>query len=552
MDKMNIGCSTLALLAALGCAPACATVPQIARLADRSLEQLGGIVVTSISRPETRLADAAASIFIINAEDIRRSGAGSLPEALRLAPNLQVGRVDARNHAITVRGFNSPFENKLLVPINGCRLYTPRSFGAFLDGQDLILDHAERIEVISGPDRHDGGLTLQGDGYHGDPHQPGTTDIRIAANLLGRLNQTLAHRSNLRLQVYLDPAQRDQPRAYKETINTLDLKFQHVVPLAQTHRLVWGSEYRYTRDRVQNDAAFAFLSGPLNMHLGNGFVQGEVELCNNLRLTTGTKLAHNSYTGLQSLPIVRVAWTPATNHSIWDSASRTVRAPSRIDRAFFAATGPTIADRVSRFTVVGSPHVVSEVAQELEIGYRAQPGSAVSYSLTAFYSIYDKLRMLEPNPAGFGSIFSNEAQGTARGTGMRSRWRVADSWRPAGGLITQWIDPQLKPGSAEPSGSAGLANNDPSHYRMPRSSYDISDTKQLAVAAGHAGALPRSAVPAYHSMNARFDWKLRPDPKLSMVGQHLPDSSQVEFGAAPARSEFDRSLFLKMLWRLWT
>jgi hypothetical protein len=53
-------------------------------------------------------------------------------------------------------------------------------------------------------------------------------------------------------------------------------------------------------------------------------------------------------------------------------------------------------------------------------------------------------------------------------------------------------------------------------------------------------------------MNARFDRKLRPDPKLSMVGQHLPDSSQVEFGAAPARSEFDRSLFLKMLWRLWT
>eukprot|EP01034_Spumella_vulgaris_P014047 gene14047-17942_t len=79
-----------------------------------SLEQLSNIVVTSVSRQETRLGTAAASLYIISASDIRRSGVHSLPEALRLAPNLQVARIDARQYAITARGFNTDLVNKLL------------------------------------------------------------------------------------------------------------------------------------------------------------------------------------------------------------------------------------------------------------------------------------------------------------------------------------------------------------------------------------------------------------------------------------------------------
>lgn len=84
-----------------------------------SLEQLSDVVVTSASRQEERLANAAASIYIISATDLARSGVLTLPEALRLAPNLQVARVDARNYAITARGFNGAFQNKLLVPTDG-------------------------------------------------------------------------------------------------------------------------------------------------------------------------------------------------------------------------------------------------------------------------------------------------------------------------------------------------------------------------------------------------------------------------------------------------
>jgi iron complex outermembrane receptor protein len=135
----------------LACATAQATTAIDSDLADLSIEQLSNIVITSVSRQEERLNNAAASIYIISANEIRRSGVRSLPEALRLAPNLQISRVDARNYAVTARGFSSPFENKLLVLIDGRSVYSPLFSGVFWDAQDVVMEDIERIEVISGP-----------------------------------------------------------------------------------------------------------------------------------------------------------------------------------------------------------------------------------------------------------------------------------------------------------------------------------------------------------------------------------------------------------------
>ncbi|MBW8902170.1 MAG: TonB-dependent receptor plug domain-containing protein, partial [Massilia sp.] len=139
------------LLAALAAPLAGATTLSTQDMLDLSLEQLSNIVITSVSRQEGRLSTAPASLYIISAADIRRSGARSLPEALRLAPNLQVARVDARNYAVTARGFNSAFENKLLVLIDGRSVYTPLFSGVFWDAQDVVMEDIARIEVISGP-----------------------------------------------------------------------------------------------------------------------------------------------------------------------------------------------------------------------------------------------------------------------------------------------------------------------------------------------------------------------------------------------------------------
>ncbi len=131
--------------------------PRSRDLADLSIEELGNIQVTSVSKHAERLLDAPASIFVITGEDIRRSGATRLPEALRLAPNLEVARANASSYAISARGFNNTVDNKLLVLIDGRTVYTPLFSGVFWDAQDVMLEDVERIEVISGP-----GATLWG------------------------------------------------------------------------------------------------------------------------------------------------------------------------------------------------------------------------------------------------------------------------------------------------------------------------------------------------------------------------------------------------------
>src|SRR5207244_10331472 len=122
-----------------------------------TLEQLMNLEVTSVSRRPEKLSQAASAIQVITQDDIRRSGASSLPEALRLATNLQVAQVDSRQWAISARGFNSTTANKLLVLIDGRTVYTPLYSGVFWDVQDVPLGDVDRIEVISGP-----GATLWG------------------------------------------------------------------------------------------------------------------------------------------------------------------------------------------------------------------------------------------------------------------------------------------------------------------------------------------------------------------------------------------------------
>src|SRR3989449_7459116 len=149
----------IATIAALAAFAANAQTGKPSDLADLSLEELANLEVTSVSRRAERLSDAPASIFVITGDDIRRSGATSIPEALRLAPNLEVARVDSRQYAISARGFNQPsaIANKLLVLIDGRTVYTPLFSGVFWDAQDTLLEDVDRIEVISGP-----GATLWG------------------------------------------------------------------------------------------------------------------------------------------------------------------------------------------------------------------------------------------------------------------------------------------------------------------------------------------------------------------------------------------------------
>jgi len=637
---MNNVCRAVFIAASVLAVPSHAVGTPQDDISSLSLEDLSNIRVTSVSRRSESAFDAAASIYVISADSIKRAGVSTLPEALRLAPNLQVARVDARNYAVTARGFNSAFENKLLVLIDGRSVYSPLFSGVYWDAQDVLLEDVERIEVISGPGatmwganavngviniitraagatqgtqvtasyepdlvtgsvRHGGALagggryrvylkaldhkdierenglasptgwkrsqagfradwgqgtdttTVQGDAYTGALHQQGTRDIRTAgANLLGRTAIRLDSGSEITAQAYWDFTERNQPGAFVEHLNTLDVQLQSSSKLAQRHRLVWGAGYRMAFDRLDNGAGFAFLPGDLNLHWGNAFVQDEIDLTDTLRLVAGAKLEHNNYTGLEFLPTLRLAWKPTGNSLAWASAARTVRAPSRIDRDFYSPSNPPLLNGVPAYALAGGPDFRSEVARVLELGYRIQPTAALSYSVTAFASQYDRLRTLEPNPQGAGSVFSNLANGRARGVEMWSTWEALDTLRLSAGLVAQHIRTRPAAQSRDTSAATGLATSDPSNYWTLRASWDVARGQTLDVLLRHQGKLSRPEVAAYEALDANYIWRVTPGLDLSVSARNLLDAKHPEFGGGPGRSVYERSVGLNLAWRL--
>src|ERR1700728_4771711 len=122
-----------------------------ADLTSQSLEDLMDVQVTSVSKKEEKLSRAAAAIFVISAEDIRRSGATNIPDLLRMVPGMDVAQINANTWAISARGFNADFSNKLLVMLDGRPVYVPTFGGVYWDVLDVPLEDIERIEVIRGP-----------------------------------------------------------------------------------------------------------------------------------------------------------------------------------------------------------------------------------------------------------------------------------------------------------------------------------------------------------------------------------------------------------------
>jgi iron complex outermembrane recepter protein len=605
-----------------------------ANLADLTLEQLSNIQITSVSKHPERLSDAAASVFVISAEDIRRSGATTLAEALRLAPNLQVARADANQYAISARGFNSVLANKMLVLIDGRTVYSPLFSGVFWEAQGVMMEDVARIEVISGPGgtlwgsnavngvinvitrsagdtqgvlagggignnektaairyggqaengaafriygkysergntssgsgvairdasdqtqagfRADWGgasqnFTAQGDAYTSGIDQGVAPALRriSGVNLLGRWSRDLAAGANLRLQAYFDRTERDQPGAIHEVLDTLDVEFQHEFRPVANHTLLWGGSYRHQFDDVENLnlAALAFIPPNRNLNLGGVFVQDEISLAKSLILTAGIKLEHNDFTRWEYLPNARLAWKLTDDQLLWGAASRAVRAPSRVDREFFSP------GRAPFFVVAGGPNFVSEVANVYEIGYRAQPLSALSWSITAYHHDFDRLRSLEPSPAG--PVFDNKIDGSLDGVEAWGAYQLLNGWRVNAGFVHQRERLHPQPGSAAIGGVAGLGN-DPNQWWSLGSSFDLGPDMEVDVTIRHVGALPNPPVPAYTAVDARLGWRVRPNLELSLTAKNLFDPKHPEWGAAPGRAEIERGVFVKLLWRM--
>ena len=117
---------------------------------DMDIGQLMNVTVTSVAKKAQPLSDAAAAVFVITQEDIRRSGVTTVPDALAMAPGLQVAKISASKWSVSSRGFAGLTSNKLLVLIDGRSVYSPGHSGVFWDTQNVMLEDVERIEVVRG------------------------------------------------------------------------------------------------------------------------------------------------------------------------------------------------------------------------------------------------------------------------------------------------------------------------------------------------------------------------------------------------------------------
>ena len=145
------------------------------------------------------------------------------------------------------------------------------------------------------------------------------------------------------------------------------------------------------------------------------YIQDAIQLNPHVVATLGAKLEDNDYTGTEYLPSVRLGWKPAEHRLLWTALSRAVRAPSRFDKDVYFPGNPP-------FLVIGGPNFVSEVANVLEIGYRAEPSDRVSYSVTVFRHDWDKLRSGTSLPVSSRTRSRGRRKASRRGpSGARRR-----------------------------------------------------------------------------------------------------------------------------------
>ena len=612
--------------------------PEIASsdLKNLSIEELMEIDVTSVSRRSERLAGAAAAITVLTNEEIRRSGATSLPEALRLANALHVARFDSRTWAISARGFNIGTANKMLVLIDGRSVYTPLFSGVFWDVQDVLLDDVERIEIIRGPGatlwganavngviniitrsardtqgglaylgagtedralaagryggalgertsyrgyakyhyidalalarggsaedplrRAQGGfrldsqasdrdaLTFQGDVYTGVIGELTRPDTDVdGGNLLGRWTRQLSEESALELQVYWDRTHRRVPRQFEEDRDTLDLDFQHRLPLGTRHDLVWGLGYRISHDDIVNTPVVTWVPDSDTQELFSAFAQDEISLmADRLRLTLGSKFEANESTGLEVQPSVRAAWIPDSRRTLWGAISRAVRTPTRIDEdvRFLLPNGSVL--------IQGSRDFESEDLLAYELGYRYLPLSGLSLDVAAFYNVYDDLRTQEPPASGapFPITLGNNLNAETWGIELRSNFQVTTWWR--GHFAYAWLrkDLSLDPGSRDPTGGRA-EGNDSEHRFLLRSSIDLPRNLELDAWLRYVDRLPQPVIPAYTELDLRFGWRVSDRLDLSLVGQNLLHERHPEFFTAIPK-EVQRGVYGRATWR---
>ncbi|HTE24308.1 TonB-dependent receptor plug domain-containing protein [Flavitalea sp.] len=387
--------------------------------------------------------------------------------------------------------------------------------------------------------------TVQGDYYGGTVKTGDNYSDFNGQNVLARWRREISDSSDLMFQIYYDRYYKsDAPGMTSDEIKTIDLDFQYRFPLAKRHTISTGAGYRRVKDEfISTNAFIAILPSTKNLDLLTAFIQDEISLSQSLKLSLGTKLINNVYTGMEWQPGIRFAWSINNKNSMWASVTRAVRTPSRVDVDYFS---PAVPQPPTAFSIVGGPNFRSEKVLAYELGHRLVSGSRSTFSIATFYNVYSDVYSLEPKSGTLTYEVKNGSEARAWGCEFSGSYQLLDTWKLRGGY--SYFDIKLKSLSSQALDPSHLSN-DVNNQVMLQSITQLPAGLHLDVIARYLDYLPAtlatSTVPGYFTFDARLAYTMK-FLELAVVGQNLYSKDHTEFDEL----NIPRSVYAKLTLRL--
>jgi len=387
-------------------------------------------------------------------------------------------------------------------------------------------------------------VTVQGDLYRGSENVPNDSDSLVAGgNLIARYQRRSAT-SDLQAQAYLDQTEQFAPAGgVGFVVQTYDLELQQALALGSIHRIVWGGGERIYDYGITNSAALLFLPPQRTLSLGDVFMQDTMTASADVNLIVGVKLEDDPFWGWTPLPDARLSVRLSADAAAWAAASRAIRSPTPFDDDVEEKLGPVS-------YLVANRRFHPEELWAYEVGWRAQPASTLSLSLSSFYNAYQDLRTVEPASATqfLPLYWGNSMRGATFGVDAWLNWQINSWWRLSPGV--SWLRERLefKPGASQLLGIT-QAGDDPSAHASLASSMNLPRRMTFDATLRYVGALPDPALAHYYELDARFAWRPSKALELSVSGVNLLHERHYEL-PVPFGEQITRSVMAEVRWRL--
>jgi iron complex outermembrane receptor protein len=362
---------------------------------------------------------------------------------------------------------------------------------------------------------------------------------------LTRWSRKLDDESDMELQVYWDHT-RHKSLAYEYTRHTIDFDFQHRARCWDAHEFVWGLGYRGISDEIGSAEVVSEATSDQTYHLFSAFLQDEIDLTPELKLTVGTKVEHNDFSGVEWQPSARISWMPTKRQTLWAAYSRAVRTPSRAGNDVVVNLGVAGGQMA---TLVGNDDFDSETVDAFELGFRSVLKQSVTLDLALFYNDYRDLRTLEPVDA-LTTTFGNEMTGESYGAEAVVAWQVEEWVKLHGGYSFAKATNHLTAVSGNTGGSEAEEEEYPQHQAYVGLAFDFNEQWSADLVGRYADNIPEEKLGRFFEMNARLGWKPKDDLEIALVGHNLLDNRRPAIGKQPFlridTTEVRRSILMRL------